>query len=228
MKKIVINDNETNSYRQNEDMKGHYKLLSFQVSNSLYNINSNNNQFILTETSTQNTITLENGNYTPNDLSTEIKTQLDTTFTPSIYTVSYSDITGKYGISNGNSDTLKIEFTGLSNPCHNELGFSNSDIVIGTLITSTKPIDLNSIKNIFIQVDEDRNKVYQGQNFFRTSLRVPVNNLFGNLINFTPEHDNEDQSILIEHPTKVLNIQFYDKDLNLLQLFNWSIILLGS
>jgi hypothetical protein len=91
------------------------KLKRILMNHVIYNISSeySNNSFIFYETSTNTTITMTSGYYTPNQLSLALKTLLNAN-SPNSYTydVVYSSITSKFTISCTNNFIVKVSSLG--------------------------------------------------------------------------------------------------------------------
>ena len=91
------------------------KLKRILMNHVIYNISSeySNNSFIFYETSTNTTITMTSGYYTPNQLALALKTLLNAN-SPNFYTydVVYSSITSKFTISCTNNFIVKVSSLG--------------------------------------------------------------------------------------------------------------------
>ena len=91
------------------------KLKRILMNHVIYNISSeySNNSFIFYETSTNTTITMTSGYYTPNQLALALKTLLNVN-SPNFYTydVVYSSITSKFTISCTNNFIVKVSSLG--------------------------------------------------------------------------------------------------------------------
>ena len=139
--KVIIHDNQLGN---NKDVSIHSLIIPF----SYYAINDNNNDFLAGPTG-GDTITLTNGNYTSNELATELKTQLDAVLTPT-YTVSHDSKTGKFTFSSGDSSDFVI-ITDTKN--YKYLGFnasSTNNSASGSLV-STNVIDVAGTRYIDIR-----------------------------------------------------------------------------
>lgn len=106
-------------------------------------INSENNKLDFEETSASElTATLTGGAYTPSELATEIKTQLDVAGA-STYTVTYSDQLGKYTLASdlaGGGNTFKLlaqSGTNFAQSAYQTIGFDIEDQATAASHTST-------------------------------------------------------------------------------------------
>ena len=105
---------------------------------SFYNINSNNNVLNWSDASVPNeTVTITPGNYTIDELVTELKTRMDAEVTGTPYTISYDDITQKVNIAKSNATVLEITAGSTLNKV---IGFD-----IGQTVAATSNSDGNNI-----------------------------------------------------------------------------------
>ena len=74
-----------------ERLTGKYSFCSFSGVHTMYNINSNNNSFILNG----NTVTLDDGFYTPQELQVEIQNKVDAIIGIGLIVITYNLNTGK-------------------------------------------------------------------------------------------------------------------------------------
>ena len=147
---------------------------------SFYNIDSNYNKLVVIEntggTADTLTITVDEGNYTINELLTELKTLLDTASQNSnTYTFTIDDITGKVTISTNTTD-FKID--GTASTMMLPLGFSE-----GTDYTSSgSPNTLTSVNHIimstkrYLKIDTNltSNNHYTASSIERIGCVVPI------------------------------------------------------
>lgn len=102
------------------------RLIYSDIPTPMYLVNSNFNKIVITIGSTDYTITLTNGNYTPVELATEIQTKLNS-LGLATFGVTYVTLTDNYTFSCDTSFTLK--FAGYVNPLNQLLGFSVANYV---------------------------------------------------------------------------------------------------
>ena len=201
---------------------GKWRLLSFCFTNNLYNINDNNNKIYINEGGTDYTITLTNGYYDSNDLTTELSSKLNAGLTGTIG-VSLNSNTRKFTITN----TKSFKFTFGANTTSSArklLGMSAVDDTSGTSHTSDNPIDLNTHKNIFINIRENNHRDIISTSHFSTSLVINGLGSFGETIRYN-NHDNFDQYLKFRQ-TKSIKIRTHDMNNNDINLnSDYSIIL---
>ena len=140
------------------------RLIEAVIPNSEYIINDNNNKidftYSSTDSSTDYTATLTNGNYTPTsstDLEANIKTAMNAAVGGVISSITYSDLTRKLTFNTGGNVTFNFK-TG-NNAVNNAaelLGFNpyeNKTISSGN--TSDNVINVNGPNYIILNIDAD-------------------------------------------------------------------------
>src|SRR5437762_13538216 len=81
--RIISSSDLITGYTYNGNIKlkntinGIYKILEFYLTNSLYNVNSNNNKVYFNESSVLKTATLTNGYYSSSELATQLQTAMN-------------------------------------------------------------------------------------------------------------------------------------------------------
>lgn len=213
---LVLNSNNArdNIHYLDEAIVGKYKLLSFVFTNNLHNVNDYNNKIYLNENGTNRVVTLTNGYYDTTDFVTHLATQLNLTLAGTVG-VSLNNNTNKLTITN----TLNYYFTfgtNTDNSARKLLGFNASDGSSTTSHTSDIAIDLNTCKNVFINILENDSKNVNGVNYFNTSLVINGLGNFGELVRYI-DKDNFDQYIHIKN-TKSLKITTHDINENNIDL----------
>ena len=194
---------------------GRYKLLSFCLTNNIFNISDNNNKVYFTENSVPLTSTLTNGYYNPSDFRSHLQTKLDATASGTI-TCSLDDKTNKLTISN---DTHNFNFTFATNTTNSArklLGFNATDGTGASSQTSDNPIDLNSNKCFFVDITENDDKNINGTDYFNTSLMIQTSGDFGETSRYIA-NDYFAQYIKIRK-NKNLNFSFTDINNNAIDL----------
>ncbi len=131
------------------------ELISAEIPNTSYIINENNNELHFDEGGGELVAIIPVGNYTPNDLAAEIKTQMDAAGTK-IYTVIVDLVTEKYTISS--TDIFELLFSG------------GTEIFIND--TTRSIYKANSIGPVigFRRIDLSGSDTYEGQNRFNLNL----------------------------------------------------------
>ena len=75
---LIIGNSHNGTIKMLNALNGVYKVLEFYMTNSLYNVNSNNNKVYFNESSVLKTSTLTNGYYTQSQLASQLQTQMNT------------------------------------------------------------------------------------------------------------------------------------------------------
>ena len=206
---ILIGSENNGKFTLDNPIQGKWKLLSFCFTNNIYNINDTNNKIYINENGTDFTITLDSGYYDVNDLKTEITSKLQSSLTGTI--VVSIDSSNKFTITN----TKSFKFTFGSNTTGSArklLGMNAVDDDNANSHTSDIPIDLNTHKNIFINIKEDSGRDVTSTSHFSTSLVVNGVGSFGDMLRYN-NHDNFDQYINFRN-TKAITIRTHDLDNN--------------
>ena len=198
-----------------EAIRGKYQLLSFSFTNNLYNVNENNNKIYLNENGIDLVATLEEGFNDMNDLKTNISTALNAVC-DGVITLSYDSTTNKFTISN---DTHSFYFTWGTNTTNSArilLGFDQTDGTNATSHISDNPADLNTYKNIFIDISDNNKKNVQGVNYFNASFILNASSSFGEIFRYIND-DNFDQYAYFKN-TKNLEVSCHDDNGNTITL----------
>lgn len=225
--KVIITSNKKTSgtsskgtIRLRERITGNYKLLDFEMTDNIYNVTENNNKmYVNVNEATDHILTLTKGFYTASQLTTEVKTQLDTI--PShTFTATHSSKTGKMTIQISGSNTFGFTFgTNTANSARKLLGFNEADNT--TLATQTSPnaIDLNPYKVIYINFEEDSYQHIVGghENGFTASLAISGESSFGGVLRYSPE-DSGEQVLSFTKSPLILSYRFIDENDNAVNL----------
>ena len=126
-------------------------LETFTIPNTVYNINSSNNNLLWTRGGDQSA-TIPAGNYTSTTLATAIKTAMDGASDGNTYTVSYSATTFKYTIT-GSASAFNFRFDDAVNTPWKEMGFNQ--VTTGSALTQTSSniVDLSFPRDLFIEIE---------------------------------------------------------------------------
>ena len=211
-----------NNYKLDESINGTYKLVSFTFTNNIFNVNDTNNTIYWNENNTDLESSLTNGFYDANDFESHLSSVMNSDGAGTI-AVSINENTRKITITN----TLNMYFKFGSNTLNSArklLGFNESDGTASTSIESDNCIDLNTYKNIWIDFEENDNRMLSGIDYFNTSLYISGLGNFGEIVRYI-NRDNFDQYIKLKN-TKKLTIKFHDNNNNSIDLnSNYEIIL---
>lgn len=113
------------------------RIENIRIPVSFYNINSNNNILTFLDAATTETATISPGNYTVDELLTELQVQMNLQVAGTPYTLSYDDINQKVNIANSSANILTIDDATLLNVI---IGFDG-----GQTIGATSNADGNNI-----------------------------------------------------------------------------------
>ena len=218
MTKLYLHSSQAknNRFKLDQPIKGKYKLIGFTFTNNIFNVNDTNNKIYMRELASDLTATLTNGYYDPTEFVNMVNTELNNVCTGTI-SVSKDNNTNKLTISNDNFSFYFTFGTNTSNSGRKLLGFNENDGTNSTSQTSDNPIDLNSYKNIFVNISENDDRDIEGMNYFITSLIINGNGTFGDAIRYIPR-DNFEQYIKFSRGVKNIEIKFHDlnnNDINL-------------
>jgi hypothetical protein len=123
--------------------------------------------------------------------------------------VSYNDITGKLTIANAVND-FAFQWNSEATETFKLLGSPNTDFTAQVSSwTSPVPILLNTNEVVYIQVQEDIKRRFQGESGFQQTFLISSTSLFGEVIRIDGAN-NPTQSLILKK-TRSLNIRFYNK-----------------
>lgn len=215
--KLYLDSNKAsnNTYQLDKTISGKWKLINFSFTNNIFNVNDNNNKIYFNENGVDLTATLSNGYYDAGSaLTSNISTALNNVATGTI-TVDFDDTTNKYTITN----TLNFYFkfgSSTKNSARKLLGMTASDGTNSTTQTSNNPIDVNTYKNIFINISQNDDKDIFGQNYFSTSFTITGTGTFGELIKYIYK-DFSEQYVKLNN-TKHITVKIHDLNNDELEL----------
>lgn len=207
----------------NQRINGQYGLYSFIFTNTLYNVNSTNNRFVMTNTSDTiiSNVLLDEGFYTGNGLADKL------TSTITDLTVTFNDNTNKFTFTY--TSDFKLAFsTTYSNTCWELLGFAQTDYTsTSSSLSSIMCADFNPHKNLFITINKARKQIEnnsQSNHHEYTFMISDSTSSFGSLFRYIQEDPLQQQCTIID-PTRSLNIEIRDDDNNIINPTNWIMIL---
>jgi hypothetical protein len=146
------------------------QVVSGIIPNSWYNLSAiiGNNKLRFGETGDAEikTLTIPDGNYSIDELMSEVKKQLDANSTNSCtYTLTYSEITNKVTITHDKKSTVETTFNFLStDTIRRFLGFTQGefDITSSDNVISDRAVDITDTHNsVFIRSDLNNQKVIE-------------------------------------------------------------------
>ena len=206
----------------NQKMQGLYGLYSFIFTNSLYNVNSVNNRFVLTNTSDVviANVLLDEGYFTGLEIASKISDAI------SNLTVDFDDNTSKFTFTYPSD--FKIAFKSYNNTCYELLGFENMDYQsTGSTLTSAIAADFNPHKNLFITISKANKPIENNSSSAHHDYTLMISDSlssFGSLFRYIQEDESKQQILKID-PTRSLSIQVHDDENNTINTTNWSMIL---
>ena len=214
---LILDSNKAtnNIYNLDKKIEGRWRLLSFVSTNNIYNVNDNNNKIYWNENGGNLTTTLTNGCYNYTDFATHLSTQLNASASGTI-TISFNENTRKLTISNDTHNFYFTFGTNTSNSARVLLGFNETDGTNSTSQTSTNPIDLNTYKNIFINIKQNNNRNVEGIDFFNTSFVINGTGTFGDTFRYI-NNDNFSQYVKFRN-IKQVEITIHDLNNNSITL----------
>jgi len=157
------------------------ELVTAEIPNTEYLVDNTNNKIDLTDNGNAETITLTEGDYDADSLATELATRLNALTNGTIFTVTFSDATGKYTIggdqnfsllfsTGANADSIatstdgrQVGYLQRGNSARRLLGFNIEDTTSGTSVTSTNKIMLIKHPYVVLELGPD---VYENLDYF--------------------------------------------------------------
>jgi hypothetical protein len=179
------------TFSQSPSKSYYMRLENTLLPKSFYDIDSNNNTFLVIEddgTPSTLTVNISPGNYTITELLTELETELDTnTADANAYTLSYDDITNKvtFNCAFGTSTSVTIDSIANGSTLNALLGFgkntptlSDSQISLtnGVDNTATYVVDLDTKSYVIIEATNLTSKNYYDKNIQKhVGQIIPMN-----------------------------------------------------
>jgi hypothetical protein len=167
------------------------RLISYEIANTIYNINNVNNTLRFVENSGASIInvTLTNGSYNASTLATHIQTLMNTNTANAItYTVVYDSITFKYTIT---ADILNFHFDfTISNSVYIEMGFDQVVYSDATSVVSSNAIRLDTASGLLeMDISNNIDTTNQSVNFSWLIELPQLGTVHSRYINNTYSHD---------------------------------------
>tara|TARA_B100000161_G_C33545935_1_gene413032 strand:+ start:22 stop:993 length:972 start_codon:yes stop_codon:yes gene_type:complete len=139
--KVHFENNDTNStggYGNFDNVIG-FRLIKANVFNSIYNVNNNNLNLKINGSS----VVLDQGSYTFNELGNHLQTKLNTTLSPSVFTVVSNNTTYKYDITIS-SGTFTMNWNDADGYAYRLFGFNNTSYSGSSTYTSDNVVQQSS------------------------------------------------------------------------------------
>jgi hypothetical protein len=175
-------------------ISGTYKLLSFVMSNVIFNVNAYNKaisvQYNTGGGNTTISFNLIEGWYTSSDLNILLKSLLESNIIGSTFTVTYNSNISKFTIVSTAPYVFKLLFTNIDNNTHLLLGFNNVDQTsfLSTQI-SDNFADLNPYKIICMSLPSI-SSILSLLNDISTTFMISTDSNFGSIVNNNYSDDN--------------------------------------
>ena len=207
----------------NQRIGGQYGLYSFIFTNTLYNVNSTNNRFVITDTSDTiiSNVLLDEGFYTGSELADKITSAITD------LTATFDDNTNKFTFTY--TSNFKLAFsTTYNNTCWELLGFAQSNYTSSSLLlSSVMCADFNPHKTLFITIKKASKPIEnnsQSNHHEYTFMISDSTSTFGSLFRYIQDDPLRQQYTNI-NTTRTLSIEIRDDDNNVIDPTNWIMIL---
>lgn len=189
---------------------GTYELLSFNMANSFYNVETGVNDIIYwDEGAADIPATIPAGSYTGATLAVAMKVVMDAA-SASTFTIVLGADTGLYTFTIA-AGTFRFKFlTNTVSPANRLIGFGAVDGVLAVAQTSTTPIDLSLHNNILIDIAQDATKNVTLLDGTETTYVVPITGAFGGEID-TLKRESFGQTMLLSANFNSLDIALLDE-----------------
>ena len=228
MSYIIIKHSNNIGDTIDQELDGEYEVVGFYGTNSFYNVNENNNKVYINENGTPYTVSLNYGNYSASDLTSELETQLNNFVGSNIYNVSYSTTTGKFTITGGTYN-FWFEFGTFSlNSANKLIGFNATNTPASLTQTSDNVIQLASLPIVYASIKEDVYNSISGKNHFFASFMIYDSSTFGG---GTLRMLELDKPVKIHiRRTKRINVSFHNEEGEVINNngTDWTLILRNS
>lgn len=204
---------------------GTYELLSYQMANQIYNVDTTNQNIWFDEGGADLTAVIPAGNYTAATLATAMKIVMDIP-SASTFTITHSADTGKYTFTRA-AGTFRFKYlTNTTDVATIITGFSALDGVLAIAQVSDNPIDLDTHKNILIDITQDASQNITLLSGFEASFTVPIqDSSFGSSLNYE-KAEAYAQNVLFSTNLNSLDIALFDgSGVALTNVANWKLLL---
>ncbi len=209
------------SIKLNFSLDHEYKIKEFIMPNNIYSIDGSNNIIYFNESSVARTATLSVGTYSPTQLASEIKTQMDIGGI-NTYTITYQNNTNKFSFVSSANFGFTFN-TNNTNSSYKILGKDEVDDIEGLSQASENPIDLNKHLIIYMNIPDANNDLTISNNY-KTSFIISENVSFSDIIR---QDYNNSNIILFFRDKSTIHYYIHDRDGNEINLNNsdWSLLL---
>ena len=218
----IVKFGGTNSPEVYKNVIG-FRLVNAIIPYTVYTINENNKNIVISfsVSGPPNSIDLDVGSYTFDELGYHLQTKLNGVFSillpPKIFTVVADSTTYKYTITETTSTPTPFvlnwsEVTGYS---YRLFGFENIDTTLDTSHTSTHSVD-HSVHYADLVIDEIPSIACKMSSKGKQIIaRIPFNNVSGGLVYYrSPEAELQTSNYFYPMKLSSLNIQLFDDNGN--------------
>ena len=211
-----------NCFKLDDVISGYWQLVSFSCTNNMYNVNDRNNKIYLNENGVDLTATLTNGYYDVADLQSHVSSVLNAAISGTM-SISINNSTNKLTFDN----SLNFYFTFGTNTLNSArilLGMNEEDGSNALSHTSDMPVDINTQKNILINISDNNDRNVVGLSHFSTSFAINGTGAFSEMWRYV-NSDNFDQFVKFRN-TKRIQIRIHDLNNNDIDLNSNYVIIL--
>ena len=191
-------------------LNGSYIVSNILIPNTVYMFESGiNDKIYFYEDATAKTAVIPVGIYTSSNISSAIKTTLDTASGGyNTYTVSYSETTQKLTFSAGNAFYFNWS-ANTGDACYRQLGFNkDTDTASATSRVSPNVIDLIGTPSILMRIDQASESLESTGDNVLCTMWLPVSTSFGGYFQYIPSAFNLQK--LTFNKTKHLRMKIYN------------------
>jgi len=214
----IVKFGGTNSPEVYKNVIG-FRLVNAIIPYTVYTINEHNKNILISFSGSPNSIDLDPGSYTFDELGYHLQTKLNDTFSsllpPKIFTVVADSTTYKYTITETTSTPFVLNWSEVVGYSYRLFGFENEDTSSNTVQKSTHSVDhsihyadlvINEIPSIACKMSSKGKQII---------ARIPFNNVSGGLVYYRSPGE-EFFSVNYFYPMKLssLNIQLFDDNGN--------------
>ena len=214
----IVKFGGTNSPEVYKNVIG-FRLVNAIIPYTVYTINEHNKNILISFSGSPNSIDLDPGSYTFDELGYHLQTKLNDTFSsllpPKIFTVVANSTTYKYTITETTSTPFVLNWSDVTGYSYRLFGFENENTPSDTVQKSTHSVDhsvhyadlvINEIPSIACKMSSKGKQII---------ARIPFNNVSGGLVYYrSPEAELQTSNYFYPMKLSSLNIQLFDDNGN--------------
>ena len=179
--------------KRSYDKQYYIRIENIRIPISFYNINSTNNTFGWNASGDTYSVNIPPGNYTIDDLKTEVEASMDeAALETNDYTFTYDEITQKINIASDGADVTNAGSTGadgdvdeLTGTGWKQLGFDGTETITGASnVTGSTVAYTNTMRHLKLQIPNlVSNNVYSNDENLQTQVQpigviVPITEIY--------------------------------------------------